>query len=478
MIVDKNFLQSHTKQNMIGLILFLITLETLSAQQNYPDYYAVNTNGYGYGYKVFTRKLKCTDPVYESGDNRVLLKVGRKWILGSLYHGNDLECQNIASTIYRKYESTGSDLTNGQNWFNIKESQTQNQKKIRVGIKSFNRCEEIPRLRLGTASSLFSKEDCESKDYWATKYPGQTVIVSSIEGYSQCSFDTRKDVELFEGSFSKLFIHSLCGNQTDDVLPDFYAIKSKNGGDGYRIYSKIRKCKAYQSVDKVFYQDGDQLKLATLNLNQRSGDLECQNIGSNVDSSKVVYKTRGKLPTEKSNRTYNLTSTYYISQKISIEIEILKKCEVKLGFRVLEWGGTHTEAVSREQCESRDYWNKKYPDENLIVSFFHKKCHFDYTKKLAYLVKDDQAKVFVHSVHCSVEDDPEKGNADIYPDFFAVKMEDAGYKVFTRVGNCPVYRSGDCRVLFKDGNNWKIGKLGLCLQEEKRKEGDVPTGGE
>jgi len=387
------------KQNMIGLILFLITLETLSAQQNYPDYYAVNTYGKAYGYKVFTRKLKCTDPVYESGDNRVLLKVGRKWILGSLYHGNGLECQNIASTIYKKYESTGSDLTNGQNWFNIKESQTHNKKKIKLGIKSFNRCEEIPRLRLGTASSLFSKEDCESKDYWATKYPGQTVIVSSIEGFSQCSFDTRKDVELFEGRFSKLFIHSSCGNQTDDLLPDFYAIKSKNSGHGYRIYSKIRNCKAYRSGDQVLYQDGDLMKLATLN--RRSQDLECKNIGSTVDSSKDSYMRRGELPTEEFDRTYYIfTSTFYKRQMITMEIEFLQKCEEKIDFRVLEWNGTHTEAVSKEKCESRYYWNKKYPDENLIVSFFHNKCHFEYTKDVAYLVKDHGKKAFVH---CSVE---------------------------------------------------------------------------
>ena len=89
---------------------------------------------------------------------------------------------------------------------------------------------------------------------------------------------------------------------------------------------------------------------------------------------------------------------------------------------------------------------------------------------LIQLFEETFSELFIHS-SCG-------NQTDIYPDFFAVKMEDAGYKVFTRVGNCPVYRSGDCRVLFKDGNNWKIGKLGLCLQEEKRKEGDVPAGGE
>ena len=103
-------------------------------------------------------------------------------------------------------------------------------------------------------------------------------------------------MELFEGSFSKLFIHSSCGNQTDDLLPDFYAIKSKNGDDGYRIYSKIRNCKAYQSGDQVLYQDGDLMKLATLN--RRSQDLECKNIGSTVDSSKDSYMRRGEIPTE------------------------------------------------------------------------------------------------------------------------------------------------------------------------------------
>ena len=48
--------------------------------------------------------------------------------------------------------------------------------------------------------------------------------------------------------------------------------------------------------------------------------------------------------------------------------------------------------------------------------------------------------------------------ADDYPDFYALKRNglDTGYKVFTRVGDCTVYVSGDHRVLFHDGEGWKI----------------------
>ena len=52
-------------------------------------------------------------------------------------------------------------------------------------------------------------------------------------------------------------------------------------------------------------------------------------------------------------------------------------------------------------------------------------------------------------------------NTPCSPDFYAVKMKgDVGYKVFQRVGDCPVYRRGDNRVLlYQEGKHWKIGNL-------------------
>ena len=66
----------------------------------------------------------------------------------------------------------------------------------------------------------------------------------------------------------------------------------------------------------------------------------------------------------------------------------------------------------------------------------------------------------------------------IYSDFYAMKMGDAGYVVFTRVGDCPVYRSADCRVLYLDGRDWKIGKLGSCVKEDKKKLRVISAGEE
>ena len=203
---------------MIVLILFLTTLGAVSAEQDhqYPDFYAVaiRTKGFLYGYKVFKRRMDCTDPVYvydyDSDDNnRVLMKVDKKWIIGSL--DDDLECQNVASKVGKNYESKGSTPTDGYDWINIKESTMVNQRKAYVGIRSLNKCELKKGLRLETTTSLFSMEDCESKDYWATNYPDKTVFVSIKTGDLQCSFDVRKDVRLFHDNSAKLFIHSSCG---------------------------------------------------------------------------------------------------------------------------------------------------------------------------------------------------------------------------------------------------------------------------
>ena len=204
-----------------------------------------------------------------------------------------------------------------------------------------------------------------------------------------------------------LTVTTLVTGHRENLLPDFYAVKRDDvlHGDVYRIYSKVRDCTAYQSGDRVLYQDGDLLKISTLRLS--SGDLECQNIKSNVDSSKASYETIGQLPLEESDRTFNFTSSNLVMQgdwlfvsKITIEIEIVQKCEEKIGFKIFDWQGKHQEAVSREQCESRNYWNQKYPDQNLIFSFFDNKCNFDFINDVAYFVKEVQAKLFIHSSQC------------------------------------------------------------------------------
>lgn len=54
---------------------------------------------------------------------------------------------------------------------------------------------------------------------------------------------------------------------------------------------------------------------------------------------------------------------------------------------------------------------------------------------------------------------------DDYPDFFAVNKNRNGkeYKVFTRVGECTVYTSGDQRVFFQDKETWKIANHGNLI---------------
>ena len=72
------------------------------------------------------------------------------------------------------------------------------------------------------------------------------------------------------------------------------------------------------------YQEGDLLKIASLNL--KSGDLECQSIRSNVDSDS--FETRGELPREESEKI--LFTQISSKRKMPIEIEMLKKCEEKV----------------------------------------------------------------------------------------------------------------------------------------------------
>ena len=146
-----------------------------------------------------------------------------------------------------------------------------------------------------------------------------------------------------------LFLITFGDMTADDLLPDFYAVKSgyRQISSGYKIYSKVRNCKAYQSGDQVLYQEGDLLKIASLNL--KSGDLECQSIRSNVDSDS--FETRGELPREESEKI--LFTQISSKRKMPIEIEILKKCEEKIGFGVYKWKGNETELVSREQCSVR-----------------------------------------------------------------------------------------------------------------------------
>ena len=194
---------------MIVLILFLTTLGAVSAQQGQPpDYYALDTDTYGY--KVFTRRLDCSDPVYESGDKQVLFKIAQKWIIGKLTKDENLECQNIGNTVDKYFESTENTPTDGSHWINIKESRDHNILHAYVGLRSLNKCKEIQGLRVSTATfSLISMEDCISKDYWAKNYPAQTVFVS-IKEDSKCSFDSTKDVKLFNDNKAKLFIHSSC----------------------------------------------------------------------------------------------------------------------------------------------------------------------------------------------------------------------------------------------------------------------------
>ena len=126
---------------MIVLILFITAFGPVSAQQ-YPDYFAVSVGAEFFEnseYKVFTR-MDCIDPVYIHDGNgnardRVLFRSGSmwamngpKWILGSLENTDNLECQKIASTADKEYESSSTSLmstgltTVVENWINIKES--------------------------------------------------------------------------------------------------------------------------------------------------------------------------------------------------------------------------------------------------------------------------------------------------------------------------------------------------------------------
>ena len=115
---------------MIFLLLFLTNSGAISAQQ-YPDYYAVRT-GSDHVYNVFTRRImECPDPVYESGDERVLVKLGHKWIIGRIDDADDLECENINATVDKVYEST-----DGKNWTNVRKASEFNRMLYSEGSRS------------------------------------------------------------------------------------------------------------------------------------------------------------------------------------------------------------------------------------------------------------------------------------------------------------------------------------------------------
>ena len=217
---------------MIVLIFFLTTLGAVSAQ--YSDYYAVRT-GSDDVYKVFTRRMNCTDPVYvHDRDKRVLLKVEHKWIIGSLDDA-ETECQNIDSAVKKEYEST----IDGKSWRSIKESNSFHKMLAFVELKSLNKCEEITGLRVVNTISLFEIEDCENKDYWAINYSGQTVFVSIVAGSSQCSLDTRKDARLVEDISAKLFIYSSCPRDEKEKPEVQHRNNVGKGQDYYGIRSNF-----------------------------------------------------------------------------------------------------------------------------------------------------------------------------------------------------------------------------------------------
>ena len=195
--------------------------------------------------------------------------------------------------------------------------------------------------------------------------------------------------------------------QQDPHYPDYYAVNINDYG--YKVFSRVRDCRAYQSGDKrILFQDDNKWKIASTMLG--SGDPECQNMRSVADLSHESFETTGDLPTEESQGTYKFTSTFYKKKKINIEVEFLQKCEEKRGFRILETSKTQKEYVSRERCERRDYWNGKNTNTTtFIVSFYNYECYFGFIKDLI-LVKDEKARLFVHSSSCDglVESKEEK----------------------------------------------------------------------
>ena len=142
-----------------------------------------------------------------------------------------------------------------------------------------------------------------------------------------------------------LIFTTLVTGQYGDLLPDFYAVNIHNNENvvsGYKVFSRVKNCKAYQSGDqRIIYQSGEKWIIANFNL--KSGDLVCQNIGSMVNLSLPYYTTTGALPTK--------GSTSYRGLKITIEIEILKKCEENIGFRISDWKGTQIEPISRKHIQ-------------------------------------------------------------------------------------------------------------------------------
>ena len=69
--------------------------------------------------------------VYESGDERVLVKLGHKWIIGRIDDTDDLECENINATVDKVYEST-----DGKNWTNVRKASEFNRMLYSEGSRS------------------------------------------------------------------------------------------------------------------------------------------------------------------------------------------------------------------------------------------------------------------------------------------------------------------------------------------------------
>ena len=136
---------------------------------------------------------QCSEPVYQSGDNRVLFQ-DEVWKIGTLK--NDLDCNTLPSIVQEEYRTKEKQIPRDNWWIDIK-----------IFIKGFNRRVEAPGLKLvgGTNVDAKSKTDCFKKD-WVDFSHDKDIVVAFQN--SNCLYDFVDEAELeVETWRTTLFVH-------------------------------------------------------------------------------------------------------------------------------------------------------------------------------------------------------------------------------------------------------------------------------
>ena len=196
------------------MILILLSLMMSSSAMAYPDYFAVQIEKRGY--KIFTKKSKCTGAVYQSGDSRVLFQ-DQVWKIGRLK--NELDCNTLSADVEEMYRQYSIQSPEEGVWLKMTESDKNHW--MLIEIKGFNKSVEVTGFKLmgGTKADDKSKEDCLRKD-WGRKHPNKHIVVAFQD--SNCVYDLVDQAELEYYNGTTIFLHPTGKNLIKIIFQELY----------------------------------------------------------------------------------------------------------------------------------------------------------------------------------------------------------------------------------------------------------------